>query len=113
VEALHEDTRTERKFSMESPPSTRARTMGVSGQQFITLFLIFGLFLSTGWGGLITLVTVALRQGVQDARGTVGNNSKPRVKGATTKDASKTTKGLPKGKTRDFGRKTSQGVENQ
>jgi hypothetical protein len=43
---------------------SRARPQGVLGEQMIFLFILCGIFLTTGWGGVITFIMVALRVGM-------------------------------------------------
>jgi hypothetical protein len=43
---------------------SRARPQGVLGEQMIFLFILCGMFLTTGWGGVMTLIMVALRVGM-------------------------------------------------
>jgi hypothetical protein len=61
---MHEATR-KRGSSTGGKSAAGGESQGVPGEQVIALFLIFGLFLSAGWGCLIALMTVALRFGMQ------------------------------------------------
>jgi hypothetical protein len=77
AETVHEAAK-RKEFRTSEGPAAGIEAQGVPGEQVISLFLIFGLFLSAGWGDLISLITAALSLGKQDAQ--QGNPGSPSAK---------------------------------
>jgi hypothetical protein len=53
VELLSYAAGPEKKLNAKDPPFAESRTMEIPGKEVIALLLIFGLFLSARWSGLL------------------------------------------------------------